>query len=209
MQGNLDGALLFGPWERIERATLVGKLVGHWIDRYGAREVRRWFFEVWLTGIGEGGDCPPFAGMHEASAAVAGGSLRAMEAILRGDVEHAFHPGGGLHRLGDGGVAAGLRIDAAGELRRAVRDLRVQVEGGDDDHRHRRQPGILLHLLQEAETVEPGHLDVEEDDIGVPGFQDLQRLPAQRVLANALGNSPSTTMTSASFRTLMTSCISR
>ena len=35
--------------------------------------------------------------MHEAGAAVAGGSLRAMEAILRGDVEHAFHPGGGLH----------------------------------------------------------------------------------------------------------------
>ena len=45
----------------------------------------------------DGGDCPPFAGMHEASAAVAGGSIRAMEAILRGDVEHAFHPGGGLH----------------------------------------------------------------------------------------------------------------
>jgi acetoin utilization protein AcuC len=35
--------------------------------------------------------------MHEAAAAVAGGSMRAIEAILRGDVEHAFHPGGGLH----------------------------------------------------------------------------------------------------------------
>jgi acetoin utilization protein AcuC len=42
-------------------------------------------------------DNPAFAGIHEASAAVAGGSLRAMEAILRGDVEHAHHPGGGLH----------------------------------------------------------------------------------------------------------------
>ena len=49
------------------------------------------------AGIGQFGDDPPFAGMHEAAAAVAGGSLRAMEAILRGDVEHAFHPGGGLH----------------------------------------------------------------------------------------------------------------
>jgi acetoin utilization protein AcuC len=49
------------------------------------------------AGIGEGSDDPPFAGMHEAGAMVAGGSLRAMEAILRGDVEHAFHPGGGLH----------------------------------------------------------------------------------------------------------------
>ena len=42
-------------------------------------------------------DNPAFAGMHEAGAAVADGSLRAMSAILRGDVEHALHPGGGLH----------------------------------------------------------------------------------------------------------------
>ena len=49
------------------------------------------------AGIGPGGDNPSFAGMHEAGAMVAGGSMRAMEAILRGDVEHAFHPGGGLH----------------------------------------------------------------------------------------------------------------
>ena len=47
-------------------------------------------------GLGPG-DTPAFTGMHDASAAVAGGSLRAMEAILAGDVEHAFHPGGGLH----------------------------------------------------------------------------------------------------------------
>ncbi|MGH2468196.1 MAG: acetoin utilization protein AcuC, partial [Candidatus Limnocylindrales bacterium] len=47
-------------------------------------------------GIGSGDD-PPFAGMHEAAAAVAGGSLAAMEAILDGRAVHAFHPGGGLH----------------------------------------------------------------------------------------------------------------
>ncbi|OGO58446.1 MAG: hypothetical protein A2V85_06365 [Chloroflexi bacterium RBG_16_72_14] len=47
-------------------------------------------------GIGQS-DNPAFVGMHEAAAAVAGGSLRAMEAILRGDAEHALHPGGGLH----------------------------------------------------------------------------------------------------------------
>ncbi len=48
------------------------------------------------AGIGTS-DNPAFKGIHEAAAAVAGGSLRAMEAILRGDVEHAHHPGGGLH----------------------------------------------------------------------------------------------------------------
>jgi len=48
------------------------------------------------AGIGPGDD-PPFAGMHDAAAAVAGGSIRAMEAILSGAALHAFHPGGGLH----------------------------------------------------------------------------------------------------------------
>jgi acetoin utilization protein AcuC len=57
------------------------------VDPYGPPE----------AGIGPGGDNPSFEGMHEAGAMVAGGSMRAMEAILRGDVEHAFHPGGGLH----------------------------------------------------------------------------------------------------------------
>ena len=49
------------------------------------------------AGVSEAGDCPPFAGMHEASAAVAGGSIDAMDEILAGRVDHAFHPGGGLH----------------------------------------------------------------------------------------------------------------
>ncbi len=48
------------------------------------------------AGIGPG-DCPPFYGMHESSAAVAGGSIDAVDRILAGEVEHAFHPGGGLH----------------------------------------------------------------------------------------------------------------
>jgi xylan 1,4-beta-xylosidase len=32
----------YGDW-----ATLIRKLVGHWVDRYGLDEVRQWFFEVW------------------------------------------------------------------------------------------------------------------------------------------------------------------
>ena len=48
------------------------------------------------AGIGLG-DNPPFPGMHEAASAIAGGSLRAVEAILRGEIAHAFHPGDGLH----------------------------------------------------------------------------------------------------------------
>jgi len=47
-------------------------------------------------GIGSA-DNPSFGGMHEAAAAVAGGTVAAMEAVLGGRTLHAHHPGGGLH----------------------------------------------------------------------------------------------------------------
>jgi acetoin utilization protein AcuC len=42
-------------------------------------------------------DDPIFDGMHAASAAVAGASIVAAEAVATGRVEHAFNPAGGLH----------------------------------------------------------------------------------------------------------------
>ncbi len=50
-----------------------------------------------MLGFSSWGDDPPFYGMHEAAAAVAGGSIAAMDRILSGAATHAFHPGGGLH----------------------------------------------------------------------------------------------------------------
>jgi xylan 1,4-beta-xylosidase len=41
-RGNITPPTSYAAW-----ATLIGRLVGHWVDRYGATEVRRWFFEVW------------------------------------------------------------------------------------------------------------------------------------------------------------------
>jgi xylan 1,4-beta-xylosidase len=35
------------PKDYAKWATLIKKLVKHWIERYGADEVRKWFFEVW------------------------------------------------------------------------------------------------------------------------------------------------------------------
>jgi acetoin utilization protein AcuC len=49
------------------------------------------------SGLVPWGDNPPFAGMHEAAATVAGGSIAAVAAILDGTARRAFHPGGGLH----------------------------------------------------------------------------------------------------------------
>ncbi len=42
-------------------------------------------------------DTPMFAGMHEASSRLVGGTLTAVDAVLEGSVNHALHLGGGLH----------------------------------------------------------------------------------------------------------------
>jgi acetoin utilization protein AcuC len=109
------------------------------------------------AGIGTGDD-PPFAGMHEAGAAVAGGTIRALEAILRGDVEHAFHPGGGLHHamrdrasgfcLYDDPALAIARARAAG-LR--VLYLDFDVHHGDGVQAlHWDDPGVLTVSIHES-----------------------------------------------------------
>lgn len=41
-QGNVTPPKDYGDW-----ALLIRKLVQHWVDRYGLREVREWYFEVW------------------------------------------------------------------------------------------------------------------------------------------------------------------
>jgi xylan 1,4-beta-xylosidase len=46
------------PKNYAQWAVLIRQLVQHWVDRYGAEEVRQWFFEVWnepnLTAFGSG-----------------------------------------------------------------------------------------------------------------------------------------------------------
>jgi acetoin utilization protein AcuC len=109
------------------------------------------------AGIGPGDD-PAFSGMHEAGAAVAGGSIRALEAILRGDVEHAFHPGGGLHHampdrasgfcIYDDPALAIARARAAG-LR--VLYLDFDVHHGDGVQAiHWADPGVLTFSIHES-----------------------------------------------------------
>lgn len=110
------------------------------------------------AGIGEGGDDPPFAGMHEAGAAVAGGSIRAIEAVLRGDVEHAFHPGGGLHHaMRDHASGFCIYDDVALAIARVRRDgLRVlyldfDVHHGDGVQAiHWDDPGVMTVSIHET-----------------------------------------------------------
>lgn len=129
-------------------------------------------FEAGRMGVGPG-DTPAFDGMHEASAAVAGGSLRAMEAILRGDVAHAFHPGGGLHHAMPH-RASGFCVydDPAIAIARARRDgLRVMYVDLDVHHGdgvqaiHWSDPGVLTVSIHETGlTLFPG--TGFEDELG-------------------------------------------
>jgi acetoin utilization protein AcuC len=122
------------------------------------------------AGIGTGDD-PPFAGMHDAGAMVAGGSLRAVEAILRGDEEHAFHPGGGLHHaMPDRASGFCIYDDPALAIARARRDgLRVlyvdlDVHHGDGVQAiHGADPGVLTVSIHETgRYLFPGTGDASE-----------------------------------------------
>ena len=117
------------------------------------------------------GDDPPFAGMHEAAAAVAGGSIDAMEAILRGDVVHAFHPGGGLHHaMPDRASGFCVYDDPALAIARArAAGLRVLYVDLDTHHGdgvqaiHCRDPGVLTFSIHESgRYLFPGTGSVDE-----------------------------------------------
>jgi acetoin utilization protein AcuC len=122
------------------------------------------------AGIGPG-DTPAFAGMHEAAAAVAGGSLRAIEAILRGDVEHALHPGGGLHHAMAARASGFCVYDdvalAVARARRAgsrVLYVDLDVHHGDGVQAiHAADPGVLtLSIHESGLTLFPGTGFVDE-----------------------------------------------
>jgi acetoin utilization protein AcuC len=127
------------------------------------------------AGIGPGDD-PAFASMHEAAATVAGGSIRAMEAILRGDVEHAYQPGGGLHHAMRS-RASGFCIynDVALAIARARRDgLRVLYIDLDVHHGDGVQalyyddPGVMTISFHESgRSLFPGTGFVAEMGEGV------------------------------------------
>jgi acetoin utilization protein AcuC len=135
----------------------------------------------WEAGIGPG-DTPAFAGMHEASAAVAGGSIRAMEAILRGSAGHAFHPGGGLHHaMPDRASGFCVYDDPALAIARARRDgrrvlyLDFDVHHGDGVQAiHDGDPGVLtLSIHQSGRTLFPGTGFVNELGEGIAAGTSL------------------------------------
>jgi acetoin utilization protein AcuC len=116
-------------------------------------------------GIATFGDDPPFAGMHDAAAAVAGGSIEAMAAILRGEIVHAFHPGGGLHHaMRDHASGFCIYNDPALAIALArSKGLRVLYVDLDTHHGdgvealHAADPGVMTVSIHESgRTLFPG-----------------------------------------------------
>lgn len=155
---DLLAALGARPGLAPEPATHEELLAVHSGDYLAA--VRRFSADPWApseAGIGPG-DNPPFLGMHDAAATVAGGSLRAVEAILRGDVEHALHPGGGLHHAMPDRASGfciyndpALAIARARAADRRVLYIDLDVHHGDGvQAMHAADPGVLTVSLHES-----------------------------------------------------------
>ena len=117
------------------------------------------------AGIARFGDDPPFRGMHDAAAAVAGGSIEAMAAILRGDVLHAFHPGGGLHHAMRDRASGfciyddpALAIALARQAGLRVLYIDLDTHHGDGvEALHAADPGVMTVSFHESgRTLFPG-----------------------------------------------------
>jgi acetoin utilization deacetylase AcuC-like enzyme/GNAT superfamily N-acetyltransferase len=88
----------------------------------------------WGLGVG---DSPAFAGMHAASALIAGGTLHAVRGVLAGSFDHAFNPAGGLHHaLRDRASGFCIYNDAAIGIAAAVRERQARVLYVDFDAHH-------------------------------------------------------------------------
>ncbi|MBW1597535.1 acetoin utilization protein AcuC [Streptomyces sp. JJ38] len=117
-------------------------------------------------------DDPAFAGMHEASALIAGQSIAGAEAVWRGEVQHAVNFAGGLHHAMPG-TASGFCIynDAALAIARLlelgaerVAYVDIDVHHGDGVERvFWDDPRVLTVSLHEhPRTLFPGTGRAEE-----------------------------------------------
>ena len=87
-------------------------------------------------GLGPG-DSPAFAGMHAASASIAGGTLYALRGVLDGPFQHAFNPAGGLHHaLRDRASGFCIYNDAAIAIAAALQEHEARVLYLDFDAHH-------------------------------------------------------------------------
>ena len=82
-------------------------------------------------------DTPYFPGMHEAAAAIAGGSILAADVVMRGQAKHAYHMAGGLHHaFPDRGSGFCVYNDAAVAIAHIRKQYGARVLYIDTDVHH-------------------------------------------------------------------------
>ncbi|MCR8656081.1 acetoin utilization protein AcuC [Paenibacillus endoradicis] len=84
-----------------------------------------------------GDDTPYFQGMHDASCSIVSGTVSALEAVITGETDHAFHLAGGLHHAFEN-RAAGFCIynDAVIAIRHIQQQHQVKILYIDTDVHH-------------------------------------------------------------------------
>lgn len=134
-------------------------------------------------------DNPAFAGMHEASALIAGQSVAGAEEIWRGDVEHAVNFAGGLHHAMPAAAAgfcvyndpalAIARLLELGATRVAYLDLDVHHGDGVQNVFWSDPRVLTISLHEHPRTLFPGTGRPEETGAGTaPGSAVNLALPA-------------------------------
>ena len=96
----------------------------------------RWVREAARFGL-DTDDTPYFAGMHDITAKVVGGSITAVELVMSGKAPHALHLGGGLHHaLQSKGAGFCVYNDASAAIAYAKEKYGAKVLYIDTDVHH-------------------------------------------------------------------------
>jgi xylan 1,4-beta-xylosidase len=167
-KGNITPPRDYAKWEGLTRA-----LVGHWTERYGQAEVRRWYFEVWnepnLKDAFWSGDQAEYFRLYDATARAlksvsadyrVGGPATAGRAWVPEMIRHAAETRVPLDFITthDYGVS-GRGLDAEGNQRlfldpapdaivSGVRQVRAQIKASS-------MPGLPLHYTEWSTSYSP------------------------------------------------------
>ncbi|MHB8762483.1 MAG: acetoin utilization protein AcuC [Coriobacteriia bacterium] len=137
-------------------------------------------------GIGSG-DTPPFAGMHDAAALVAGATTGALKAVTEGRFVRAFSPAGGLHHAhrdraagfcvyNDPAVAIAAALEREADLRVLYLDIDAHHGDGVQEAFYEDPRVLTLSLHEDGRYLYPGTGSFRERGRG-PGTGSAINVP--------------------------------
>lgn len=133
-------------------------------------------------------DTPYFEGMHQAAAAIVGGSIAACEAVMQGKADHALHLGGGLHHaFPDKGAGFCIYNDASVAIAHIEKTYQARILYIDTDVHHGdgvqwsfyTEPNVMTYSIHETgKYLFPGTGFVNERGAG-EGFGACVNIPME------------------------------